>query len=151
MWLPMISDCFVTPPANYISRIGVPIIAFIIMIHNKILHEYIKTNCFIIPMISSFSLSVVAAVNEKENIYIHNYAAYCFFVTYLMNMCIVSYYIKTKRWITLIYAMFVLYAPLGRYLPQCEWCAVGCLIWFIESTNKEIGNIKIIDILNYVK
>lgn len=149
LWLPMISDCFVTTPANYISRVGVPLTAFILMVHNKILHEYIKSNYFVIAMVSSFALSVVAAVNEKENIYIHNYAAYCFFVTYLMNMCIVSYYIKSKRLITLMYSMFVLYAPFGNYLPQCEWCAVACIIWFIESTNREIGNIRIIDLLNY--
>ena len=148
LWLPMISDCFVVPPASYISRIGLPFTSCILVLHNIILHEFINSSLAIIPSIASLCLCIVSAVNEKENIIIHNYAAYIFFVLYMFNMLYVSYFIRNKLAISLLYTLFVLYAPFG-FLPQCEWAAVGCLIIFVNSTNNEIGHVKLCDIFNF--
>jgi len=96
-WLPMISDCFVYPPASYISRIGIISTAILLYINAAMFWFYVQEPTFggrkvddfltlFLGSIACFGLAVVGAVNEDENTTLHGAGAIIFFAGYIMFM-----------------------------------------------------------------
>eukprot|EP01060_Flectonema_neradi_P007677 TRINITY_DN15382_c0_g2_i1.p1 TRINITY_DN15382_c0_g2~~TRINITY_DN15382_c0_g2_i1.p1 ORF type:complete len:237 (+),score=22.93 TRINITY_DN15382_c0_g2_i1:76-786(+) len=96
---PMISDCFVHPPASYLSRFGIIILAVCMWINAAVYFFWTGQNknggrqfadhvtAFLIT-IGCCGLATVGAVNEDENNTIHTTGAVTFFLSYYSFMTI---------------------------------------------------------------
>mmetsp|Transcript_1655 Transcript_1655/g.2009 ORF Transcript_1655/g.2009 Transcript_1655/m.2009 type:complete len:493 (+) Transcript_1655:197-1675(+) len=89
---PMISDTFVYPPGNYISRWAGIIGCTYLQLANICLDHCYREHmgkrfgrlCSTIAFVSSFGLSIVVVVSENEDQYLHFPAAITFFGGYLI-------------------------------------------------------------------
>jgi len=110
-WLPMISDCAVSPPEKYLFRIGIILSAGLLTVNaalmlifhqayspSALVHDGVGNNhgptrfdkiSFSIASLGCLGLSVVGAVNENENNSIHVTGAVTFFVCFLIYMIFV--------------------------------------------------------------
>lgn len=96
--LPMISDCFVYEPENYISRFGV--ISFINcgnLVSNILIAKFVATSYFIknmlyfIALFNSVCFGFVGAISELDNLYIHNVFALSGYISYAVFLSIIKF------------------------------------------------------------
>lgn len=133
-WIPMISDCFVYPPENYISRFGV--ISFINCgtgLSNVLISKFIKVEkkyenlLMFIGIFSSMCFGLVGSISENENLKMHNVFAISGFISYGLFMIIINLYSNYKNWLVFcVYSMniFSKYTPIYFYTSQksiVEW------------------------------
>jgi len=94
-WLPMISDCAVSAPEKYLFRIGIITTAGHLALGAVCMYFYLHTVtlggtrptdkvALLLSLFSTLCLSIVGAVNERENDTLHTGSAVTFFATYLI-------------------------------------------------------------------
>lgn len=108
--VPMISDTFVYPPASYVGRVGIGLVGFLLAITVCVVRSYLslfacgdtppRTNVpwrvvttlhSFIGCVASFSLCVVAAVNERENLKVHfSFAVFFLTGTAVWHACVLA-------------------------------------------------------------
>ena len=157
IYLPMISDCFVIAPCNYISRFGLMTGSYSILIHNLAFYDYLNTSNSYLCTIISLSLATLSCVNEKENSEIHSIAAYIFFVAYWVHMVYTSVLCYDRKeldttkpiccgimTVSLIHAMYseMYYTFVALY----EWICFMCIMVFTYSTRYQLKRIVFCDI-----
>jgi len=127
--LPMISDCFVYKPENYVSRIGV--ISFICcgnLISNIVIANYYSTtkmiNKFLITIscINSFCFGFVGAISETDNLTIHNVCALTGYISYAVYLLII-YCLKLDYYKSYLICLYVFFLVLKivNTKPFIEW------------------------------
>jgi len=101
-WLPMISDCGVSTPEKYLFRIGIITTAGQLALSGICVYFYLHTVTLggtqtsdkvilFLCLLSTACLSMVGAVNERENGTIHGVAAVTFFATYLLYILMTTF------------------------------------------------------------
>jgi hypothetical protein len=127
--LPMISDCFVYEPENYIARFGViSFINFGNLISNVLIANFVSTNDFInkilicISFINSFCFGCVGAISEIDNIYVHNVFALGGYISYAVYLSIIWFTsLESNRNIMTFPYIIVLLLKIFNAKPLIEW------------------------------
>jgi len=160
VWLPMISDCAIYPPEEYIFRIGLILSAALLNLnsllmlfyqHNVKLTEGGATTfdkvSFSFATLGCLGLMVVGAVNEVENNTIHSTAAVIFFVAYEIYILLITYSMwdfsgpkSTNLIVKLCLSIYGLVALILFAFMSSNWVKYGTDIAFCEWT----GTIAII-------
>jgi len=153
-WLPMISDCAIFPPEEYIFRIGIIVSAALLNLNSLLMLFYqnnIKQSeggascadkfALGLATLGCFGLMVVGAVNEVENNTIHSTAAVIFFVCYDLYMFFITYGMwnfqgpnSTSVIIKLCIAVYGFVALLLFALMSSNWGKYGTDIAICEWT-----------------
>lgn len=92
-WLPMISDCAVSPPEKYLFRLGIVTGAIFLFIEAKLIYHADKsytrsTLGLILGSIAALGLSIVGVVNEQENNGIHSSKSYHYNILLFLSLCL---------------------------------------------------------------
>lgn len=131
LWLPMISDCAITAPEKYIFRLGFISGANYMFISSLLYFIYFKSHVerdkqenkssamFVPPIVSlilafvaSLAVAVVGAVNEREDMNVHEGAALTFFAMLLLYMALTTIQVRTHVCNTNTHCTFIIYFPL---------------------------------------
>jgi len=170
VWLPMISDCAIFPPEEYIFRVGIILSAALLNL-NSVLMLFYQHNakiggatCFdkvtlSLATLGCAGLMVVGAVNEKENNTIHSTGAIIFFVCYEIYILCITYGMwdysgpkSTNLIMKLVLSIYGLVALLlfvfmssnwGKYgtdIAVCEWTGTIAIILFNMTFVNEYGD-----------
>ena len=172
--VPMVSDTFVDAPASYVARVGIGIVGVAMVVCVLIVKSYL--NAFacdgnndvwrpvtavhsLIGVVAGFSLTIVAAVNDREDLLVHFMFASVFFIgTWVWQVCVVvqlrahprctseaSVAKKTKCVLITFISLFVFFSlcavNLERFyeiIAVSEWVTVGAIGTFTWSLGVEL-------------
>jgi len=154
VWLPMISDCAIEPPEEYIFRIGIILSAALLNLNSLLMLFYQHNTklaeggatcfdkfAFSLATLGCFGLMVVGAVNEVENNTIHSTAAVIFFVAYEIYILMITYTMwdfsgpkSTNLIVKLCLSIYGLVALILFAFMSSNWGKYGTDIAFCEWT-----------------
>lgn len=131
--LPMISDCFIYEPENYISRFGViSFIAFGNLISNILIANYVSIDKSINTILTCISFlnyicfGIVGSISEQDNLPVHNFFALTGYISYAFFLLIIHFTsVQTQRNKTIYpYISILLIKCINlqiKFKPVIEW------------------------------
>ena len=176
--VPLISDTFVRAPASYVARAGVGAVACLLLVTTLVMRSFLRNFACedgsrkdaalwrrvtdghsSVGAAAALALSIVAAVNERENFTTHFAAASVFFVgTWVWHLCVLvqlcahpqvttSTSLKWKlgcvvaSGVSLAFFFAMCGVSLARFyepIAACEWLAAASIGGFTWSLGVEL-------------
>ena len=176
--VPLISDTFVRAPASYVARAGVGAVASLLLVTTLVMRSFLRNfacedgsrkdaalwrratdvhSC--VGAAAALALSVVAAVNDRENLAAHFAAASVFFVgTWIWHLCVFVQLCAhpqvttpaSLKWklgcvvasgVSLAFFFAMCGVGVARFyepIAACEWLAVASIGGFTWSLGAEL-------------